>query len=283
MIFTGLFCYCQIWGQGNPLSSALESYKAGELAKARSVIDSLAGCEGPFTNQTVTYYLKGFIYKDLYKQNTTNDSSRAVSVIAFKQALALDNEGKYGKEITQNLKFMASTYYNDAMRKIDERQFDKAITYFDNYDGIIGHIDNHQFNLKENKEKFLLALGSGFMNAIEISNDSTYFDKALVSFKKVLAIDSLNRDANYNVGVLYYNQAVNIIVDMDYDEVDLLTFDKLENEVNDLFRTALPYLNRVYDINPNDERILEGLSGIYFGLHELDKYNRFQKELTAVR
>lgn len=95
------------------------------------------------------------------------------------------------------------------------------------------------------------------------------------SILRILGTDSTNYSANYQLGMLYYEGAVKLIRDTPY-EVDLITLDEIQNESVELFRKALPYLERAYRYNPSKKEILSGLSALYFSLNELDKAQEYE-------
>jgi hypothetical protein len=96
-------------------------------------------------------------------------------------------------------------------------------------------------------------------------------------------MDSLNLKANYNLGVLYYNKAVKITADLDYDEIDLIAISEIEDQSIALFQQSLPFMKSAYHIDPHDPNTLEGLAGIYFSLREFDKSNEFKEKLDSMK
>jgi hypothetical protein len=84
------------------------------------------------------------------------------------------------------------------------------------------------------------------------------------------------------MGILYYNSAVNIIKSMD-NEVDLITLDLIQNETVELFRYALPYMQKAFVLNPKRVETLTGLAGIYFSLNEFEKSEEINKQLENLK
>ncbi len=73
---------------------------------------------------------------------------------------------------------------------------------------------------------FLLALGTMFEDKSNTSNDTGIkcktidtlaFSRARESYMNVLKIDPLNVKANYNLGILYHNFAVKLLMNMPPD------------------------------------------------------------------
>ncbi len=268
----------------NILERSLKEYQSGNLQVAKTLIDSAITSE-LYASENITWYLRGFIYKDIFKVNGQGqkaDSIRRNAIDAFKRLLEMDIEQKYSKEVQQNLKYLATTSYTDAMRFIQGDQYDLANQYFTNFKGIYGPLADGTISMKESELRFYLAMGSGYVQIQLRDTLNDYSEKALLSFEKVLAIDSMNKEANYNIAVIYYNEAVNRILGLDYDDIDLLAFGKFEDETITLFKKSLPYMQRAYQADNRDKNVLEGLAGIHFSLREFDLSNRYKEELMVL-
>jgi len=89
-------------------------------------------------------------------------------------------------------------------------------------------------------------------------------------------------DAQFNLGIIYYNQAVDIINAQIYN-IDFTTLAQIQDECIDLFKKALPFAQKAYELDPTNKNVLEMLSGIHFGLNDLDKSNQFKAELENLK
>ena len=268
----------------NILERSLKEYQSGNLQPAKTLIDSAITSE-LYASENITWYLRGFIYKDIFKANPQGqkaDSIRKNAIDAFQRLLEMDTEQKYSKEVRQNLKYLATTYYNDAMLLIQGDQYGLANQYFTNFKSIYGPLADGTISIEESELRFYLAMGSGYVQVQSRDTLNDYSEKALTSFEKVLAIDSMNKEANYNIAVIYYNEAVNRILGLDYDDIDLLAFGKFEDETITLFKKSLPYMQRAYQADNRDKNVLEGLAGIHFSLREFDLSNRYKEELMVL-
>jgi hypothetical protein len=68
---------------------------------------------------------------------------------------------------------------------------------------------------------------------------------------------------------------------MDYE----LPFEELfavQERVMELFTKALPYMLKAYELDPTRKTTLQGLSGIYFGLNDIEKSEYYQKLLDEL-
>ena len=112
--------------------------------------------------------------------------------------------------------------------------------------------------------------------------DQNVADRAINLYEHVLSLDTNNASAYYNLGILYYNKAASLINKMDYDEPLDVVNEKLDHCVS-LFLKALPYMLKAYDLNFRRKDVLEGLVGIYYGLNDDEKYEKYKAELDALK
>jgi tetratricopeptide (TPR) repeat protein len=108
------------------------------------------------------------------------------------------------------------------------------------------------------------------------------FQKAENIYKRVIEIDPTNFDGNYNLGVLYYNEAVDIVNTNDFDtEINALT--KILEKSTALFEKALPLLLTIHRSSTNNVKILQALQATYYNLNmkaELNEINAAIKKVS---
>ena len=108
-------------------------------------------------------------------------------------------------------------------------------------------------------------------------------EEAIDAYKNALEVNSDYFDANYNLGALYFNQAVqgiNEANDMWKPRMTKTESDKqksLEQSAKDLFETAKPFLEAAHAINDGDLETMRSLRDIYARTGDDDK----MLELTA--
>ncbi|MCI6154701.1 MAG: tetratricopeptide repeat protein [Bacteroidales bacterium] len=88
--------------------------------------------------------------------------------------------------------------------------------------------------------------------------------KSLEWYAKALAIDPEFMESSFNIGRVYYNQAVTL---KSSDKYDAAT----EKQITELFKKALPYLEKVYAKNPDQCYYI--LAQVYYNLKMGDKYD----------
>lgn len=88
-------------------------------------------------------------------------------------------------------------------------------------------------------------------------------------------------DKNYNSGVEHYNAAIKQLgVNTD---ISLEELEALQKSILDQIKLALPYFEKSYKINPKDKNVLEALSGCYFSLNDNANFEKYKKELAAIK
>lgn len=275
-----------LWAQLDPVSLALRAYQDGDLERAQGLIDVAAGDEN-YNGLSKTWYFRGYIYKDLYKNDRnspTGHDQRFTSIESFIKTIELDEPKEFVSDCHQSLKYLASTLYNDAAVALDTNNFDVAQLYYDRYKEV-SRIINPSIDFAARDIEFMLYKASKYSILFDDpanADRSEELSKNIVElYEKVLLLDSNNISANYNLGIHYYNQGVNIIDNMDYE----LPFEELfaiQEKVMELFQKALPYMLKAYELDPKRKATLQGLSGIYFGLNDIEKSEYYQKELEKL-
>ena len=108
-------------------------------------------------------------------------------------------------------------------------------------------------------------------------------DEAIEAYKKALGVKADYFDANYNLGALYFNQAVqgiNAANDMwkpRMTKAESAAQKQLEDDAKALFETAKPYLEKAHEVDADDLETMRSLRDIYARTGDDDK----MLELTA--
>ena len=108
-----------------------------------------------------------------------------------------------------------------------------------------------------------------------------YIDAAKKSYAKSVELDGSNFDAVYNLGALYFNQAVkmNEVANM-ID--DTKKFEAARDEADKVFEQALPILEKAYAIQPDDKGVLISLKQLYYRkMVEDESYKSKYDEIMA--
>ena len=96
------------------------------------------------------------------------------------------------------------------------------------------------------------------------------FEKAKITYLNCLEIDPKFYNAAFNLGVLHYNKAVKM-----YDEMvnisDNQEYEKAKIVADDMFKAAIPYMEKAHEIDPTTREPLETLKTLYLRLQMTDK------------
>ncbi len=264
---------------------ALAKCNSGQLDLAQSLIDSAITLEaGKADSLTWTY--RGYIYKAIYKareKSDKNSPARITAIVSYQKSISISNSGLSFQQSMQGITYLSKTYYNDAVRSLNARDAEQALKSYAEFKEVKKYIDPmHDFGAED--INFYNVLASSVYSTIydkDRTKNEAYLDKAIEAYQEVLQRDSNNYNANYNSGVLYYNQGVNKIKNLD-PEAPIPIIVGTQDECVVLFKKALPYMLKAYELNPKRREVLIGLSGIYFSLNEVDRskyYNKLLEEL----
>ncbi len=103
------------------------------------------------------------------------------------------------------------------------------------------------------------------------------YAKAAEAYDKALEIKPDFYDAVYNIGVLYNNQAVEIFTQArDLPISKQKEYDKMMEEGKVILRQALPYMEKAFELQPEDINPVISLKGIYYTLGMYDESNKMK-------
>jgi hypothetical protein len=286
----GLICVLLIMAtqttiaQANKVNKAVELYTAKKYDSALVVIN-----EATQNPESVKDYnawmMRGVIYKDLYKTSQINNvvsPYRDSATVSLIQSLQLDTANKNAQKdfVLKTLTYLANLYHNDIVKTLDTVNYQESLINFDKHKAIKKIIDP-AFNEQKYNYDVYSSVGSMFEKGFEKTMSKNLLDYANYYLLKAYEINSNTDFINKNIGVLYYNQAVDIIKKMDYD-VPLDQLPVYQDQSVAFGKKALPYLIKANEINPADKAVVEGLAGIYYLLNDSEKYNEYKKKFEEM-
>lgn len=111
------------------------------------------------------------------------------------------------------------------------------------------------------------------------------FDRAQENYEKAIELNPDYYDANYNLAVIHYNKAREVIHEL--NELSLDEYRKQEaayaEKAEVHFRDALPYFEKAAEVSADDDlQLLETLQGIYLKLNMKDKADALDAKIKAL-
>ena len=146
-------------------------------------------------------------------------------------------------------------------------------------------------NDPENAELWF-ALGTIYDQLRELSADSggdqeeakEYRDKIISTYQRTIELDPGHFKAVYNLGVAYFNDAVEISRKLNNLPLSAKKeYAAMEKERDALLSEALPYLEKAHELNPEDLGTVQALKEIYLRMKMNDRYSEMNGKLKELQ
>lgn len=260
---------------------AYEAYEAKEYEKAKEFINqSIETEEGKDDAQT--WALRAFIYKNFENYDNPDTTIRNIIIESHLKSMELDKDNALQKNNISGLKSAIVRYYNQAVEELlNKQQPENAVELYKTYKN--KYLKYFEKDFTKTDVEFYNALGSHYNDkakktTLGENETNEFYDSAIDAYQKVIEVDSLNYNANYNIGTIYYNQGVNLLQNMDPE----LTIEELREKQDkgvELFIKAKPYIHLAHKYTPEREEPIEALWGIYYSLNDFEKADHYRKML----
>ena len=258
--------------------------------KAMAVIDK-AITHPECANDAYSWYIRGYIYKDLYKITDAQNKKSKIRLDAveyLKKALVLfktdtaASSKEYAEVTRKTLKYLGSSFYNDGGALLDATNYTTAIDYYDRFKECM-LLAEPNYNLKPREIDFKNALATVYEKIFrsDIKTNTQFFGMTEGLYKQVIALDTNNWAGNYNLAMLYYNYGVDLINNMSVTE-DIVVIENIQEDSKALFKKALPFAMKALALKPNRREVLVCLQGIYFSLYEFDKSDEYKAKIALL-
>jgi hypothetical protein len=257
-------------------AKAYEFYQAKQFDSARVWLDSAVVSPERFNSQT--WQLRGLVYRKL--ESDVNMNYRDISIESFVQARNVDSTGTYKEKIDGYLYNTIIRYYNDAVVNMNEGKLDDSeasyVAYKDKYKKYV----DTGFDFKKNDIEYYNALGGNYLKLVqqlEGEEKAKQVAKGVHYFEIVLEHDPNQFMPNFNVGIMYYNQGADLIMNMD-PLTPMEDVPAIEAKAQQGFENALPYLLKANTLEPERKDVIEAITGCYYGLWgaESEDYIKYQ-------
>lgn len=211
-----------------------------------------------------TWYVKGFIEKEIYKTQESNEREshhRKAAVQSIEKSLELDTKRQYTEMSHAVLRYIAVSYFNDALKrsaeitKVSAQEPELLYAEFRR----IMRIINPLTNFEEYDKQIFKILGQSHYRIWESNTKDP--SEALIAndyFQRVLIIDEEDCEALMNLVILHYNQGVYKIRSIDIN-TDIGQLIPIQEAAIRNFTTALPYAEKCFKICPPSVETYKGL------------------------
>lgn len=278
------------FGQLDKLERADGLYRAKNFESARTAIDSaLMDKEVKLNPQA--WQLKSAIYYELnkkYEQFKLNSAYRdsSIKAVFISNSIMSTSPKQYSVELEYNNKVIknhAAIYHKICKKYLeDSLNYEKSNAAYKKFKELFVKVDS-TFDFKAKDIEYYSAVGSKFADKYKEDNTKTqYGEIAKIALMKVLDLDPKNVSATFNLGIVYYNQGVNLINQMSID-TPLDQLEVIQDNSSKLFKQSLPFMDKVYQLDPKNTKALEGLRQIYQALNDNEKSLEFNKKLLEVQ
>ncbi len=274
---------------------------------ALNLVDTLSK-NNDFLPSYSKYYYKGFIFKEKYKKNHSNNDYDSCLFYMSKAKLSAKITGlSINDESKTVLKFILILNHNSASAALDKFQIDSAEYYYSNFKKTLLIMDS--LSPSSTDIEFNCAIGSTCYRFYEQNKkaNNSFADKGFQYFKQILQVDSNNYTANYNTMIYYFNQAVENLgkgeyckqveiantVDWSNPNTQIPSIEKLlecvkpqeyeKYNVSPPMRKALPYALKTYQLAPKNKNVLTALFGIYYTTGSEANALIYRKKLDDLR
>jgi len=302
----------------DPLTEALNSYKkALDLDSGNKFSKSLKIKLTLLTNDLQNQAVQAFTDENYEKALKTfeqvleinnlavvkADNPEAIdTVIIFNTGLAAYNAkdfdkaikyykdaAKYGYNEARTYSLIASAYEqkNDTIGALETLK--EGFEKYPADNGILTSMIQIYLNLDRTEEamKYLqMAIEQDPTNATYYFALGTLYEKisdeenAIKIYEKAISVDPKFFNAYYNLGALYYNKGVKQIeIANKVPANDNERYVEETKKADIWWEKSLPFMEKCYEINPEDPITLESLKNLYYRMKQMEKYNEILEKL----
>jgi len=139
---------------------------------------------------------------------------------------------------------------------------------------------------KDNKAKFKELLEEAirlnptdanlYYNVGVMNMDQKNIDEAIANFKKAIELNPKFAEAYQNIGTAVIDKALPIVEEMNKSLSDFDKYDKLQEKQFAIYREALPYYEKAYELNKSSIGVVQTLLGLYENLDMQDKVEKLR-------
>lgn len=119
-----------------------------------------------------------------------------------------------------------------------------------------------------------------FAGGIIYLNQNKY-DDAITELTKSIELKGDVYDTQYGCGAAYINKASEMFVKAN-EIMDVKKYSEAVDQANAIYAKALPYMEKAYELKPDDVYAMRSLQELYYRLKQTDKYTVIKAKLDAI-
>lgn len=191
--------------------------------------------------------------------------------------------------------FISNLYRNHEMDSLALETLSEARKLFPREQGLIIeelniYLTNQEFDKAQ--ENLILAAEQDPTNEIlwfslgSVQDELGETDAAIENYRNALEIAPDHFDSNYNLGALFYNEAVVLINEANdiwaRTAAEKKKVAELKEQYEVLLNEAKPYLEKAHEVDPNDQSTMVSLREIYVRKNIMDKAQEMSDKIKAL-
>lgn len=285
------------YAQVDKLMEAFDCYQNKDFACAKNKIDEVI-LHPETKEEPLAWSLRAHIYYQYFKNyeyTLYNSKYRTEAINSAQTSQTLSPDAETENSNKRLIKAVAESYFNQIKIYLyDSLNYNVCVELYQNFKKTLTLVEPNT-NFKEKDIEFYLSIGGEYTTQIKKMLDykaddfakvsdkcNQYLEITKLSFNKVLEIDPNNIKALEGLAIVYYNQGAKLVKEISID-TPLDQMDQMQENANRYFKQALPYMQKAYESKPEDPKIVEGMVGIYWALHDYEKHKEFNKKLEQLK
>ena len=267
----------------------IQKYKTKKYIDALNYIDTaLSQCpdkaEDPYF-----LHLCGFINYNIYKEidgQSASSKARPRACDYFIKSINNDNKKQFTALNLKAINSFSISYINDALmilQKSDFKNQGTALKYYNSFKKLKS-IAEPDYDFSNISVDFFNGMGRMYKMRYENDkiNSKNFLDSCINYFNKSLALNSNQYTPNYDLGILYHNLGVDIILEELDIDADLEMVILMQEQAVQYFSKSLPFLQTVYKMKPEETSIVQGIAAVYYSLNDMEKHVEYMNILKGL-
>ncbi len=239
-----------------------------------------------------TWYVLGYIQKELYKTKQVNDVDsprRLEAVYSLQRAAELGATVEDARLIEAALDFLARSYLRDAIGRVEGFTVgsdDEVLMLFGRYEAIQKAIDPSADVTVQKADVYrYLGRANGQLLANSLGanqeQDQRLFDGSVAHYEAALKLMPGNYPGLYNLAITLYNQGVRQLKRIDH-ETSMFELMEIQDACVVLFERSLSPMEAAHQSQPDRFETLKGLMTIHYALNQPEASERYRKMIEGL-